>query len=57
MPEATPDQLRKVKWLFPHFANEEGLAKLSVHALIIESQGRRILVDTCVGNDKTKPTR
>ena len=29
---------------------------MSVHALVIESGGRRILVDTCVGNDKVRPT-
>ena len=28
--------------------------RLSVHALIVESQGRRIMVDTCVGNDKER---
>jgi glyoxylase-like metal-dependent hydrolase (beta-lactamase superfamily II) len=55
VPEGTPDRLRGVKWLVPHFADEEGLARLSVHALVVESQGRRILVDTCVGNDKSLP--
>jgi glyoxylase-like metal-dependent hydrolase (beta-lactamase superfamily II) len=28
---------------------------MSVHALLIESQGQRIVVDTCVGNDKNLP--
>ena len=28
---------------------------MSVHALVVESQGQRILVDTCVGNDKERP--
>jgi glyoxylase-like metal-dependent hydrolase (beta-lactamase superfamily II) len=27
---------------------------MSVHALLVESEGRRILVDTCVGNDKER---
>jgi glyoxylase-like metal-dependent hydrolase (beta-lactamase superfamily II) len=27
---------------------------LSIHALLVESQGRRIIVDTCLGNDKER---
>ena len=30
---------------------------MSIHALVIESQGLRILVDTCVGNDKERTTK
>jgi len=38
-----------LSWLTPHFVDAEGNLLLSIHALVIESQGRRILVDTCVG--------
>jgi len=27
---------------------------LSVHALVVESQGQRLVVDTCIGNDKQR---
>ena len=55
LPSATPDTLAKESdWLFPTFVDEAGQIKLSVHTLIIESQGKRILVDTCIGNDKER---
>ena len=52
LPQATRDALREIGWLAPHFANEEGRAKTSVHALVVETPTRRIIVDTCLGNDK-----
>jgi len=30
---------------------------MSVHALVVESQGCKLLVDTCVGNDKERPIK
>jgi glyoxylase-like metal-dependent hydrolase (beta-lactamase superfamily II) len=52
LPQATPEEARKIDWLAPHFADANGRLKLSVHALIIETPRRRIMVDTCFGNDK-----
>jgi len=50
LPEATPEALRRhASWLEPHFVDAEGNLLLSIHGLVIESGGRRILVDTCVG--------
>jgi glyoxylase-like metal-dependent hydrolase (beta-lactamase superfamily II) len=43
-----------VEWLKPHFVTEEGHMLLSIHALVVESEGRRIVVDTCLGNDKER---
>lgn len=43
-----------IGWLKPHFATDEGYILLSIHALVIESQGQRIIVDTCLGNDKRR---
>ena len=43
-----------IDWLKPHFVNEQGHMILSIHALIVESQGKRIIVDTCLGNDKER---
>jgi glyoxylase-like metal-dependent hydrolase (beta-lactamase superfamily II) len=55
LPDATPARLAQVPWLVPHFAGADGRAVMSVHALVIEAPGRRILVDTCIGNDKARP--
>ena len=52
LPDATSDACRPIDWMVPHFANERGDLIMSVHALVVESQGRRIIVDTCIGNDK-----
>lgn len=53
VPDATPENLAKERWLQPHFADAEGTAIMSVHALVIESGDCKVLVDTCIGNDKT----
>jgi glyoxylase-like metal-dependent hydrolase (beta-lactamase superfamily II) len=50
--EATPSRLLELPWLAPHFMNEKGEGLWSIHALVVETPNRRILVDTCVGNDK-----
>src|SRR5690348_11240309 len=55
IPDATPEVIRAEEWLRPNFADEKGAAKLSIHALAIESRGRKIIVDTCVGNGKSRP--
>jgi glyoxylase-like metal-dependent hydrolase (beta-lactamase superfamily II) len=39
-------------WLIPDFATEEGKLKMSIHSLVVETPSRRIVVDTCIGNDK-----
>jgi glyoxylase-like metal-dependent hydrolase (beta-lactamase superfamily II) len=52
LPLATPEEIRQLPWLIPHFATEEGRLKMSIHSLVIETPGRRILVDTGLGNDK-----
>ncbi len=52
LPIATPEKLRSIPWLSPHFIDAEGKIILSIHALLIESEGRRILVDTCLGVDE-----
>lgn len=53
--DATPDAVKEIGWLAPHFATAEGKLMSSVHALVVESEGKRIVVDTCIGNDKRLP--
>ena len=51
-----PERLASYQsWLKPHFMNEEGQILLSIHALVVESAGKRIVVDTCMGNDRPLP--
>src|ERR1700748_1732873 len=52
LPLATNEEIQKLPWLIPHFANEEGRLKMSIHALVVETPSRRIVVDTGLGNDK-----
>jgi len=55
LPDAAPGALaRHRRWLEPHFLNPDGTATLSIHGLVVESAGERILVDTCVG-DRSVP--
>ncbi len=37
-------------WLAPHFVDGDGRPLLSIHALVVESEGQTIVVDTCVGD-------
>jgi glyoxylase-like metal-dependent hydrolase (beta-lactamase superfamily II) len=52
LPQATYDAVLSIGWLQRHFADERGRLKMSIHALIVETPDRRIIVDTCLGNDK-----
>ena len=52
LPQATREAALEIGWLAPHFMNEEGRLKMSIHALVIETPSRRMIVDTCLGNDK-----
>jgi glyoxylase-like metal-dependent hydrolase (beta-lactamase superfamily II) len=54
IPEATAEALRKTPWLYPHFVNEDDVMQMSIHALLVEATGLRLVVDTCVGNDKPR---
>jgi glyoxylase-like metal-dependent hydrolase (beta-lactamase superfamily II) len=59
LPLASNDEIRKLPWLIPHFATEEGRLRMSIHALVVETPTHRIVVDTGLGNDKegrTVPT-
>jgi len=54
LPDATPENILKMSWLQPHFADSEGNCIISIHALVVETPTKRIIVDTCLGNDKTR---
>ena len=54
LPQATPEALREIPWLRPHFATDDGALTLSIHALVVQAPGVKLVVDTCVGNDKPR---
>ena len=54
LPQATPQALRRHSWLYPHFVTEDDELVLSIHALLVEAPGLRLVVDTCIGNDKPR---
>nr|WP_299641848.1 MBL fold metallo-hydrolase [Devosia sp.] len=55
MAGATPAELRKLPWLYPHFVSaDDSTLNLSVHALLVEAPGLRLVVDTCVGNGRPR---
>lgn len=51
---ATPQALAEIPWLYPHYVTEDGALRLSIHALLVEAPGLRLVVDTCIGNDKPR---
>ena len=52
LPQATPAELASMPWLAPFL--QDGKLLLSIHCLVIEVDGRTIVVDTCIGNDKPR---
>ena len=54
LPDATRDACRGYRWMFPHFMDDAGNLVMSIHALVVDTGERRIVVDTCIGNDKER---
>jgi glyoxylase-like metal-dependent hydrolase (beta-lactamase superfamily II) len=53
LPQANDGAIASIAWIGP-FVDAESRLVLSMHSLVIESMGRNVLVDTCIGNDKTR---
>ena len=54
LPDATREACIPFDWMQPHFMDEEGNLIMSIHALVVDTGERRIVVDTCIGNDKER---
>jgi glyoxylase-like metal-dependent hydrolase (beta-lactamase superfamily II) len=52
LPQATPETISPIAWLRPHFADENGRLRMSIHSFVVETPTQRIIVDTCLGNGK-----
>jgi glyoxylase-like metal-dependent hydrolase (beta-lactamase superfamily II) len=49
-PDATPKVMASIPWLHPWFTDAQGQVTLGIAAYLIESRGKRILVDTGIGD-------
>lgn len=54
LPDATTDVVSQHDWLRPDFADHEGILHLDSHGFAFETGGLRVLVDTGIGNGKTR---
>ncbi|WP_411138601.1 MBL fold metallo-hydrolase [Streptomyces sp. C10] len=54
LPAATPDVVAQAPWLRPDFADDAGTLRLSSHSFAFSVDGLRVLVDTGIGNGKTR---
>jgi glyoxylase-like metal-dependent hydrolase (beta-lactamase superfamily II) len=52
--EGSSEYFKRYDWLTPHFTTPDGQILLVVQAFVVTSGTRRIIVDTCVGNDKSR---
>ena len=52
LPQVGPDDVQQLPWMMPHFANEAGRLKMKVKSVLLQTPTQRIVVDTCLGNDK-----
>ncbi|MFE2944564.1 MBL fold metallo-hydrolase [Streptomyces sp. NPDC059255] len=51
-PAGTPQKVDKHRdWLRPHFIDGDGQLLMTIRSILIESDGKKIVVDTCMGNE------
>ncbi|HTR48857.1 MAG TPA: MBL fold metallo-hydrolase [Verrucomicrobiae bacterium] len=53
-PAETAEHYKKYDWLVPKFISPAGEIILAVQAFVLEVRGQRIVIDTCVGNDRER---
>ncbi|WP_328928941.1 MBL fold metallo-hydrolase [Streptomyces sp. NBC_00190] len=54
LPAATADVVAEQGWLRPDFADRDGILRIDSHSFALVVDGLRVLVDTGVGNGKTR---
>ena len=52
---ADAEWLKQYTWLEPHFMTPDGRMIISFHAFLLRTPTRRIMIDTCIGNDRQRP--
>lgn len=53
---ATTENIQKIDWLVPYWADKGGKLNAVVQSFLVKTPDKNILVDTCNGNDKQRPT-
>src|ERR1700685_3300819 len=53
-PAETSEHYKKYAWLVPNFVTPQGQIILAVQAFVLEIRGEKIVIDTCVGNDRSR---
>ena len=48
------EEILRETWLQPHFATEDGQLKSCIQAFVVDTGDHRVIVDTCVGNEKDR---
>ena len=54
LPDATREACKPIDWMYPDFMDEAGNLIISIQALVVDTGTQRIVVDTCIGNDKQR---
>lgn len=54
LPDAQNEKCLPITWMQPHFMDDKGYLIFSVHGLVVDTGEHRIMVDTCIGNDKPR---
>ncbi|MBF6547599.1 MBL fold metallo-hydrolase [Nocardia brasiliensis] len=54
LPSATPDLIAGQPWLQPAFADGQGVLRFASHSFAVLVDGLRVLIDTGIGNGKTR---
>ena len=54
LPDATPEALARIDGVCPNYITHDGALRMSFHALLVDAPGLRLVVDTCIGNDRAR---
>ncbi|HLY54760.1 MAG TPA: MBL fold metallo-hydrolase [Stellaceae bacterium] len=52
--DGSADWLLSYPWLRPHFVTPDGRMVISFQCFLVETPTRKIMVDTCIGNDRQR---
>ena len=55
IPGVTPAILESAQWLKPSFVGEDGKMVGAIQAFVVQTEGKTIVVDCCVGDGKDRP--
>ena len=54
-PEADPNEIKNITWIGPEILSS-GLLHLKIRSWLLRLHGKVILIDTCVGANKDRPS-